>query len=69
MVSSGTVHMPMCEFLGCGMSYLDYFNIENQCLARQRMIGIDIGCVSACLRHRDCTHPVAGAKLYYSARA
>ncbi len=69
MVSADAVDMPMRQFLGSRIPCLHHFDIEDQRLACQGMIGIDIGGVPAGLGHCDCAHPVTGAELRHSTRA
>ena len=69
VMPADAMHMSMGQFFGRSTSCFHHFNVEDQRPARQGMVGIDIGSMSAGLGHCDCAHPVAGAKLYYSARA
>ena len=69
MVSTGTVDMAVRQFFGRCASHFRHFNVEHQCLSRQRVVGVDVGGVPPGLCDGDSSHAVIGAQLHHVARA
>ena len=64
MMPARSVDMPVSQFFRRGMPDVHDFNIKHQCLARQGMVGIDVGCVPARLGDCDSSHSLRRTELH-----